>query len=213
MHAQLFGFEFEKVEEFERMKFTDRFLWQSVLLSVAVLLTFSLSFSLASASMTETYAVNKPLTRPMLFAPGVVSTADDEFGGTFTPDGQSFYFVKRTQSTLRSNLMVICVSHYRDGQWTEPEIASFSGKYKDLDPFVSPDGAKLFFVSTRPRNANPKRDTDIWYVEKLATGWGEPKNVGAPVNSEASELSCSVTRDGTLYFVSNRKGGLGTGEL
>lgn len=149
----------------------------------------------------------RPLIEPSLFAEGVISTADDEFGGAFTPDGNTFFFAKKTQSTLRSSVIVICFSTYRNDRWTMPQVAPFSGRYKDFNPALSPDGRKLFFISNRPVDEKPKRDTDIWVVEKTADGWGEPKNLGLPVNSPALELGCSITADGTLYFSSTRGDG------
>ncbi len=146
---------------------------------------------------------------PELFAAGVVSTSDDEFGGALAPDGSAFFFAKKTQATIRSSVIVLCVSYYRVGRWTTPEVASFSGRYKDFNPTFSPDGSKLFFVSNRPVGDRPKTDTDIWVVEKSGDGWGDPKNLGAPVNGEGYEYGCSATSDGTLYFSSAREGGKG----
>ncbi|WP_321538323.1 hypothetical protein [Flavobacterium piscinae] len=46
-------------------------------------------------------------------------------------------------------------------------MVSFTGKYKDLEPFLSTDGLKLYFASNRPltESGEPK-DFDIWYVER-----------------------------------------------
>src|ERR1700753_631034 len=106
-----------------------------------------------SWSLALTFVLWPPLTllarpspEPSLFGEGVISTADDEFGGAFTPDGHTFFFAKKTQSTLRSSTIVICVSTYRNGQWSIPEIAPFSGRYKDFNPAISLDGKRLFFI-------------------------------------------------------------------
>src|SRR5262249_58190426 len=106
-------------------------------------------------------------------------------------------------------VMWILVSRLRDGAWTKPEIAPFSGRYSDIDPTLSPDGKQLFFASTRPtEGTEPRKDFDLWVVERQGTGWGEPRNLGAPVNSSGSESTTSVTADGTLYFASaGRDGG------
>jgi hypothetical protein len=138
--------------------------------------------------------------KPMIFAKGIISTEDDEFGATFTPDGKTCYFTMKSPSTISSNVVVICVSHLKNGQWTGPEIASFSGKYKDFNPSISPDGLKLFFISNRPVDGKRKFDTDIWVVDKSGEGWGEPKNLGRPVNTDGWELACSAANNGTLYF-------------
>src|SRR5215831_9112291 len=66
---------------------------------------------------------------PVLFAEGVISTPDDEFGAAFTPDGNAVYFTKRTPTTNTSPLSFICVARRGDGRWQEPEIAAFSGAY------------------------------------------------------------------------------------
>jgi len=145
-------------------------------------------------------AASKPL--PQLLAPGVISTGDIEFGPALEPDGQTIYFSKGSPGIKR--VAWIMVSHLRNGAWTTPEIAPFSGRYTDIDPTISPDGKRLFFASTRPlegKGAEPK-DLDLWVVEKSGRGWGEPRNLGAPVNSPGIETTTSVTADGTLYLSS-----------
>ena len=139
---------------------------------------------------------------------GVVSTPLDEFGGAITPDGDTIFF---NVSVPRSYLYVICVSHRVNGRWTEPEIAPFSGHYRDSDPVLSPDGNRLYFVSDRPAPGKTTHDFDVWAVDRTTSGWGwgDPRNLGAPVNSSVNEYFASEASDGTLYFASARKGSLG----
>jgi Tol biopolymer transport system component len=143
-----------------------------------------------------------PPRAPSLFGPHVISTEDDEFGITFSPDGKTCFFTKRTPSTISSSTYVICSSHLVNGKWTDPAIASFSGKYKDFNPFISPDGSKLFFISNRPGPGKTTPDGDIWMAPQKGEGWGEPENIGAPVNTPGWELSCAVTANGSIYFIS-----------
>jgi len=137
---------------------------------------------------------------PVLIGNGVISTEDDEFGATFSPDGNICYFTKKSPSTLQSNVYVICYSQRQNGKWTEPRIAPFSGKYKDLNPRFSPDGSKLFFISNRTDSIKKTPDTDIWMVKKNGEGWTEPENLGPIINTSGYELGCSLASDGTLYF-------------
>jgi hypothetical protein len=37
-------------------------------------------------------------------------------------------------------------------------------------------------------------------MDRVGGGWGEPYNLGPPVNTNGAEFFPSVTRDGTLYF-------------
>ena len=168
--------------------------------------------SWAAAGFAQTAAGTATKPQPQLLAPGVISTGDVEFGPALEPDGKTLYFCKGSPGMKRA--MWILVSRLRDGAWTTPEIAPFSGRYTDIDPTLSPDGKKLFFASTRPlegSGAEPK-DFDIWVVEKTDRGWGEPRNLGAPVNSKGAESTTSVTADGTLYFASAGRFGVCVGQ-
>jgi hypothetical protein len=158
------------------------------------------AFVSAASAQTASAPLRDPGT-PILFAPGVISTGDIEFAPAFEPDMKTVYFVKASPGAKR--VMWIVVSRFRDGKWTTPEVAPFSGVYSDLDPAISPDGRTLFFASNRPiEGTAPKKDFDIWTVEKTGTAWSAPRNLGAPVNSAGSETTTSVTADGTLYFAS-----------
>lgn len=157
------------------------------------------------------YTSDRPIAEPVIFGEGVISTGDDESHPAFTPDHQTLYFLKNTPSF---NHWTIVVSHFRNGQWSTPEVAPFSGQYSDADPFITPDGAKFFFISTRPvEGGRPKQDTDIWMMERTATGWSEPVHLGLAVNSSDSEWFPTVTKDGTLYFGSDRAGGKGRTDI
>jgi hypothetical protein len=69
-------------------------------------------------------------------------------------------------------------------------------------------GKKMYFLSNRPKDGteNPA-DEDIWVVDREGDSWGEPYNLGAPVNSDGNEFFPSLTKDGTLYFTRVEKGG------
>ena len=134
-----------------------------------------------------------------LFAPGIVSTGWYTRDLTATPDGDEIYF---TVMLPNFEFSVIFVTRRVDGVWTEPDVAPFSGRYRDLEPAVSPDGRRFFFVSHRPDEGtgDPKEDTDIWVMERTESGWSDPAPLGPPVNTEGQEYFPSLTLDGTLYF-------------
>lgn len=157
---------------------------------------------------------------PELFEEGVISTPDDELGITFTHDGNTAYFTKRTPTTNTPPRLVICVTHRVGGRFREPQVAPFSGRWNDFGPAISPDGARMFFASDRPAPGRAAKtgappDVDLWVMERAATatGWSAPRNLGAPVDSPAAEQNASVAADGTLYFSSNRAGGKGSFDL
>jgi Tol biopolymer transport system component len=149
-----------------------------------------------------------PSPQPKLVGEGVISTDDDETGFAVTPDNKTAFFGKRSPGTASPTIDVICVSHFVNGRWSEPEVAPFSGRYRDITPAVSPDGSKMFFASSRPSGVGDKPNFNIWYIE-LSGDWTNPKLVSGSVNSPAQEYGVSIAANGTLYFGSNRPGGKG----
>lgn len=141
---------------------------------------------------------------PQIFAPGVVSTADPEFAASLSPDGTSFFFNRASADRSR---LAILVSRSREGGWSPPETAPFSGTHRDVDPFVSPDGERLYFSSSRPAGASDETpDFNTWFVEREGGGWSEPVPLPEPLNTASQETFVSVDRERTLYFGSDRDG-------
>lgn len=152
-----------------------------------------------------------PGATPSLFAPATVSTMFAEWNTSFTPDGLTVFFSRGAFWTIMTSKRV-------NAKWLTPEVASFSGRWMDTDPFVSPDGRRVYFVSNRPLDGNPAApplsDFGVWYVERTATGgWSQPINAGSTINAHGSAWFPSVTRDGTLYFHARRDGGKGSSDI
>jgi len=143
-----------------------------------------------------------PGSAPEIFAPGVVSTERDELNSVFTPDGREFYFAV---STGRMKWKFMVMKQGKEG-WDRPQEASFSGRWSDVDLFISPDGRKLYFSSNRPLEGQgeAKKDFDVWVAERSGDGWSEPANLGAPVNSDTDEFYPAVDKAGTIFFQSER---------
>jgi hypothetical protein len=101
-----------------------------------------------------------------IFAPGVISDAQEQWRITFTPDGRTAYFASSPEFFPFTRRATIYVSRRARGGWTTPEVAAFSGRYGDIDPFLAPDGRRLYFSSIRPVDGATRGDADIWYVER-----------------------------------------------
>jgi len=140
-----------------------------------------------------------PASRAKLFAPDIVSGSDgdDNHGSiAFMPDRREIYWNMRGK---------IWITKLLNGRWTEPEIASFceDGLHMDDNPFITTDGKKMFFTSTRSGSVSERKE-NIWFVEKKSSGWSEPKPVSSKVNAMKLHWGISVSNSGTLYF-----GGIG----
>ena len=144
---------------------------------------------------------------PHVFAEGIISTPDDEAGGVFSPDGREFYFAKFNPTTTFPRIGLLCVSRWQNGKWTTPEVLPFSGKYLDFPPRLSPDGQTMYFSSSRVPPGMKAHVLRIWKAERTKDGWGEPEPLPAPINAPEDHWNwgASVTKDGTLYFASDRE--------
>ncbi len=180
---------------------------RSVLTLTAILIAME---TLVSGSVRARNSASDGFAARLVGA-GVLSTEADEVGAAFTPDGRTLYFTRRSPTTSTPTVSVIFVSRFEKGRWRAPEVAPFSGRYRDSSPAISPDGSKLFFFSYRPRElgGKPREDADLWVTNATERGWTEPRNLGPPVNTDKNEGSPSVAADGTLYFSSDREGGRG----
>jgi len=86
--------------------------------------------------------------------------------------------------------------------------ASFNTPSTDGCPIQSPDGLSFYMASNRPGGLG---GLDIWVATRATTDdpWGEPVNLGEPVNSTVDDFCPTPVRGGGLFFVSARSGGCG----
>lgn len=123
---------------------------------------------------------------------------------TISPNEDEAYF---SAQSILGEVSVIVRIKKENGKWTKPEIAPFSGKFNDLEPFLSHDGLRLYFASDRPiGDLSDKKDYDIWYVERTLNGpWSNPINMGDVINTKQNEFYPSVAKNGNIYFTTERK--------
>jgi ketosteroid isomerase-like protein len=133
---------------------------------------------------------------PAMIGEGIISTPQDEFGGSLSPDGKAIYF---DRSVPPHYLYTMWESHLVGDKWSPPQILPFSGEYRDSDPVLSPDGTKLLFVSDRPVDGQDRHHYEMWMCERDGDKWSEPKNLGPVINTH-SQYFASMASNGNLYF-------------
>jgi Tol biopolymer transport system component len=146
------------------------------------------------------------------FAPGIVSTRLNERDLAVSPDGSEIMY---TLGTLDNALRSIVLIKLKDGMVSSKEIAPFSGRYNDIEPFFSPDGKKVYFSSSRPlHDKDSSTDFNIWYAEKINGAWQpNPKPVSDVINSDADEFYPAVTANGNIYFTAAYTSGFGREDI
>ncbi len=169
-------------------------------------------FVVVTTSITaQNLSFNSPPLTPTIFGSSFLSTHMNERDFSVTPDGSEIYF---TISTPKSSFQtIVFCKKIKEGAWTTPEVVSFAGEFSDLEPAFSADGQTLYFASNRPTTGTTPKDFDIWSVARVGSGWGEPKNMGTIINTEADEFYPSITKSGNLYYTAAYKGGPGREDI
>jgi len=156
-------------------------------------------------------SLNHVPNTPELFETSVISTGVSERDFALSPDETELFYTIQTPKGIFQTIVYSIKDS--NGTWTPPEIAPFAGHYSDLEPTFSSDGTKLYFSSNRPTEGTQLKDFDIWMVEKVHGKWGEPKNIGSPVNTDADEFYPSITKSGNLYFTAAYKNAIGKEDI
>jgi len=154
---------------------------------------------------------------PVNLGPTVNSSAEEVFPA-ISADGLQLYFsewyVFRPGGYGESDMWVTTRETASDPWGTPvnlgPEVNSSA---HDDYPFITADGLALFFSSERP-GTNGKADIFVTMRATTDNDWDTPVNLGATVNTPSAAGTPSISADGsTLFFASNRSGGVGTYDM
>jgi len=149
-----------------------------------------------------------PGTHPRVFAPGRVSTDLPERDTAIPPGGGAIFY-----TVAGASGGTIVFVEKQGGRWRRPYVAPFSGLHSDLEPFFDPRAERLWFASARPLPGESEPDDyNLWVVDFLEDGWGEPRPV-AGLNGPGDEFYPTVTARGVVYFTARRDMGFGDEDL
>jgi len=157
-----------------------------------------------------------PGEAPELFAPGIVSSIWGlHSAAAFSPDGNIAMWAPMI--TIPGRLYStggILMSERKNNRWTAPRFTPFPGDGEGDVPFFAPDGKRVYFMSAQAVPGDPQSEKErIWYVDRSADGWSEPKPVDPLVNDYPHHWHFSVDADHTIYFSSSVPEGLGEGDI
>lgn len=145
---------------------------------------------------------------PVIFAPGVISDGNS-LSPAFTPAGDTVYFMR-----LAGDGSTLMESRRVGGKWSAPRPAPFSGKWRDMDPAMAPDGSFLLFVSNRPATTGGApldsvfggkryvgKGGNIWRVDRERAGWSAPVRLPDAINACPMTFAPNVAADGSIYYI------------
>lgn len=158
----------------------------------------------------------------------IINTKRNDGPASFTGDGLTMYFTICNSKKNKDGCSIF-ESRYNPvkKEWGKPlfieslagqkeVIVNSRGKTKqvptdDRQPFITRDGRTIFFVSDR---GGGQGGFDLWFSRKMGSGWSEPQNLGASVNTAFDEASPFVNNAGNkIYFASVGLGGFGGYDL
>ena len=95
------------------------------------------------------------------------------------------------------------ISFLTKSGWSEPQNLgrNINTEFWESTPSLSPDKRDLYFSSSRPGGYGGR---DIWVSHRTETGWSQPENLGADINTSGDESTPFIHADNqTLYFNSS----------
>jgi hypothetical protein len=175
-------------------------------IAIALGFIFCLTKSYAQPPDPKYFNELPPGTTPKIFAPGKVSRENEfEFGAIFSNNNNEFFYGVEINGKTETRMM-----KFENESWRQPVKILSHEVYSYNDPFLTPDNKRLFFISDRSLSGTgPKKDYDIWYIQRQPAKWSEPRNAGKNINSDKNEYYISFTKTGKMYFSSNKQDNTG----
>jgi outer membrane protein OmpA-like peptidoglycan-associated protein/tetratricopeptide (TPR) repeat protein len=167
------------------------------------------------------YQIEHPVPfNPINLGPNV-NTEFDEYINTISTDDQELIITRlypattRNTHTMRGKTEDFFVS-YRDadGNWTK--IKNLGPVFNSLDNegamSIAPDNSIAIFTACYRDEGFGS--CDLYISRRKGDKWSYPENMGADVNTRWWETNSTISSDGkTIYFISNRKGGVGKSDI
>lgn len=135
----------------------------------------------------------------------VVNSSAWDANPRITADGNAIYFAsERTGGYGGSDIYV--TRRNRFGEWGIPVNlgASINTPESEARPFLAQDGKTLYFSSSgHPGFGGRDIFVSVWDNDR----WGEPRNLGAPLNSPGDDQAFTIAGSGEVgFYTSNRAG-------
>jgi len=130
-----------------------------------------------------------------------------------TADNEQLIFTKRNGRGHDDDEDIFISIKDASGRWTTPVSISnkINSNLREGASAISADGRHLIFTLCGSKTYGR---CDLFESKKTGDTWSTPVNLGPFVNSSAWDVQPSLSADGQeLYFVSDRKGGIGGSDI
>ena len=154
------------------------------------------------------FVSSKPMDKAVasLYHDGPVALSPDENTVYLT---KSNIITKKVKGVLVNvvNLKLYILKKDKDGKLSQPESFPFnSDDYSLGHAAITMDGKRMYFISDMPGGFG---QTDLYSSDFENGAWSKPENLGQAINSEGREMFPYAHEDGTLFFSTDGRAGLG----
>ncbi len=140
---------------------------------------------------------------------GEVNTADNERAPSLSKDGKTLYFSRYSGDDIYSSKIYSASLEGISTSTVTLMPQPINSDYSDFGLMPSNSKPGFYFSSSRPGGLGL---WDIYFVSFIDNKYGEPVNLGAPINSESNDLSITE-RENKIFFCSDRKEGSGKSDI
>lgn len=158
------------------------------------------------------------INNPVEFNPEPLSSKVNVFQLQYFPvltaDENTLFFTARNGNARTDDEDIFISTKDTFGEWTTPESISrnINTRFNEGTCSISADGRMMIFTACEGRQGYGSCDLYVTY--KIGEEWSIPNNLGPNINSPQWDSQPSLSADGnTLYFVSNRPGGIGNRDI
>lgn len=161
-----------------------------------------------SDSLQDSLRFQKPKPEPISAPANLsgVNSVSSDFAPYVSAGGDKLYF----SSNRNSDQEDFFVSEFDNNRWQPPFPlgAPINTDANEGSMAISTDGNLIVFTGCGRKESYGS--CDLYFSERIAGGWSEPKNLGRHVNNKLWDGHPSISSDGKwLYFSSERYGGFG----
>ena len=162
-------------------------------------------------------AKNNPVDFEPIRLSDAINTDDDEYWPALSADAHTLVFTRLVGSGGGMRIQEdFYISSYdsvkNDWAWAKDAGTPLNTYDNEGAQTISANGKIMVYTVCNRKGIIGR--CDLYISVKSGDQWSEPVNMGMPVNTKYKETQPSLSSDGrTLYFVSDRPGGLGRHDI
>lgn len=142
-----------------------------------------------------------------------INSSFKESSVNLSPDGNLLFFASNRPSHVgeNENLDIYYSTKDKNGEWGRPKTLGLviNSEFNEDAPFMDYDGKTMYF-SSDGRKGMGGYDIFRSVYDSTEGVWGEPINIGFPVNTPDNDVFFVSTKDGKRgYYASVREDGMG----